>query len=50
MDTLSFNKYYVQGGDWGSSVVNFMAFYYPEKILGMHSNLCISHYFLTQVM
>lgn len=51
MDTLGFNKYYVQGGDWGGSVVNFMALYYPEKVLGMHSNICFSHYFfLTQIM
>ncbi|KAJ8948747.1 hypothetical protein NQ318_017916 [Aromia moschata] len=27
-------------GDWGAAVVNHMATLFPEKIIGMHSNMC----------
>lgn len=31
MTRLGFNKFYVQGGDWGSIIVRNMATYFPEK-------------------
>ncbi|XP_043672403.1 juvenile hormone epoxide hydrolase 2-like [Vespula pensylvanica] len=37
------NKYpqfYVQGGDWGAVITSSMAALYPEKIIGLHSNMC----------
>lgn len=27
---LGFKDYYVQGGDWGSQIVEFMSLFYPE--------------------
>ena len=30
MARLGHDKYYVQGGDWGSAVVNFMGLLLPE--------------------
>nr|QHB21920.1 juvenile hormone epoxide hydrolase 2 [Colaphellus bowringi] len=40
MQKLGFEKYYVQGGDWGAMIVANMATLFPEKILGVHSNMC----------
>ncbi|XP_076659281.1 juvenile hormone epoxide hydrolase 1 [Halictus rubicundus] len=40
MQRLNFKTYYVQGGDWGAVVVANMAALFPEKIIGLHSNMC----------
>lgn len=40
MNRLRFTKFYVQGGDWGSTIVAGMAAMYPDKVIGMHSNWC----------
>lgn len=40
MSRLGFQKYYVQGGDWGSVVGASLATYYPDNVLGLHSNMC----------
>ncbi|XP_066154027.1 juvenile hormone epoxide hydrolase 1-like [Euwallacea fornicatus] len=42
MDIVGFDRYYVYGGDWGSSVVTHLTARYPEKIIGMHSTLCLN--------
>ncbi len=31
MDRLGFEKYYLQGGDWGSVITSVLATYWPEK-------------------
>lgn len=41
MKRLGFEKYYVQGGDWGGVIAAIMAAIYPEIVLGLHSNMCI---------
>ncbi len=38
MTRLGFESYYVQGGDWGSMVVDQMAGMFPKHVRGMHSN------------
>lgn len=40
---LGFSKYYVQGGDWGSTISADMSILFPQHVLGMHSNLCITY-------
>ncbi|KAI4471871.1 epoxide hydrolase 1-related [Holotrichia oblita] len=40
MERLGFDKYYIQGGDWGAMIVTVMSILYPDKIMGMHSNMC----------
>lgn len=40
MERLGFKRYYLQGGDWGGILVQHMATFFPEKVLGMHSNMC----------
>lgn len=41
MSKLGFERYYVQGGDWGSTITQIMAGIFPQKIIGMHSNWCM---------
>ncbi|XP_015187740.1 PREDICTED: juvenile hormone epoxide hydrolase 1-like, partial [Polistes dominula] len=45
MTRLGFEKYYIQGGDWGAIITSSMAVLYPEKIFGLHSNMCTSKLF-----
>lgn len=40
MNRIGFENFYVQGGDWGSTIVTGMAAMYPDKVIGMHSNWC----------
>ena len=40
MNRLGFEKYYIQGGDWGGIIVQHMATLFPEQILGVHANMC----------
>lgn len=37
---LGYEKFLVQGGDWGSIVGSNMAALFPENVLGYHSNMC----------
>ncbi|KAG7202385.1 hypothetical protein KM043_018702 [Ampulex compressa] len=38
---LGFEKFYTQGGDWGSIVTSNLAVLYPQHVLGVHSNMCV---------
>ncbi|XP_033323810.1 juvenile hormone epoxide hydrolase 1 [Megalopta genalis] len=40
MQRLKFEKFYVQGGDWGALVAANMGVLFPEKVIGLHSNMC----------
>ncbi|OAD56030.1 Juvenile hormone epoxide hydrolase 1 [Eufriesea mexicana] len=40
MQRLGFEKFYIQGGDWGSLIVANLAALFPEKVTGLHSNMC----------
>nr|XP_022920508.1 juvenile hormone epoxide hydrolase 1-like [Onthophagus taurus] len=42
MKRIGFEKFYVQGGDWGSVIVANMAVLIPDNLLGVHSNMCFS--------
>lgn len=37
---LGFEKFYIQGGDWGSCIGGHMAILFPKNVLGFHSNMC----------
>uniref|UniRef100_A0A6P7GN73 Epoxide hydrolase n=1 Tax=Diabrotica virgifera virgifera TaxID=50390 RepID=A0A6P7GN73_DIAVI len=43
MTRLGFQKYYLQGGDWGGIIVANLASLFPEKVLGVHSNMCFAN-------
>ncbi|KAJ8721329.1 hypothetical protein PYW07_002104 [Mythimna separata] len=42
MHRLGFEKFYVQGGDFGALIANNMVTLYPEEILGYHTNFAVS--------
>lgn len=42
MKEIGFEKFYVQGGDWGAIILQTMLAIYPQNVLGAHSNLCFS--------
>lgn len=42
MSRLGFDKFYTQGGDWGGAIVSYMSALFPERIIGGHSNMCLS--------
>ncbi|CAG9826364.1 unnamed protein product [Diabrotica balteata] len=49
MARLGFQKYYLQGGDWGAAIVSNLASLFPEKVLGVHSNMCVVNSFLSNL-
>ena len=42
MCALGYDKYVVQGGDWGATVSKWMAELYPDNCIGIHLNLVIA--------
>jgi len=40
MQRLGYDKFFIQGGDWGSVIGSNIATLYPDNVLGYHSNLC----------
>jgi len=39
MMRLGHKKFYCQGGDWGSLVTTYLATFFPENVLGLHTNM-----------
>ncbi|XP_017051762.1 juvenile hormone epoxide hydrolase 2-like [Drosophila ficusphila] len=46
---LGFEKFVVQGGDWGSIIGSNVASLFPENVLGYYSNICGNHSPLGQI-
>ncbi|XP_059061286.1 juvenile hormone epoxide hydrolase-like [Achroia grisella] len=42
MHRLGHNKFYVQGGDWGAIIGSNLATFFPDEVLGYHSNMAFS--------
>lgn len=38
-DVLGYEKFAVQGGDWGASIASILGHRYPERLFGIHLNL-----------
>ncbi|MGW4772579.1 epoxide hydrolase family protein [Nocardia sp. NPDC004278] len=39
MEALGYDRYLVQGGDWGSLVASHLAAMYPERVIGLHLSI-----------
>ncbi|XP_047510618.1 juvenile hormone epoxide hydrolase-like isoform X2 [Pieris napi] len=39
MNRLGHKNFYVQGGDWGALVGSLMATFFPQEVLGYHTNM-----------
>lgn len=42
MIRLGYEKFYIQGGDWGSALGSTIATLFPQNVFGYHSNMCIA--------
>lgn len=42
VDRLGHDRFYIQGGDWGSMITTSMAIFFPEHIIGFHTNMANS--------
>lgn len=40
MKRLNFDRYYLQGGDFGAIIIDIMGILYPDHVIGVHSNMC----------
>lgn len=40
-ERLGIDRFYVQGGDFGSPVSSWLAHDHPENVIGLHLNLCL---------
>lgn len=38
---LGYDKFYIQGGDWGSALGSAISTLFPENVIGYHSNMCV---------
>lgn len=36
---LGFQKFYLQGGDWGAAITSLITRIYPENVLALHLNM-----------
>lgn len=39
MNRLGYEKFFIQGGDWGAVIVDILAAQSPDKVLGLHTNM-----------
>ncbi|CAG2069340.1 unnamed protein product, partial [Timema podura] len=44
MARLGFDKFYVQGGDWGGIIGTHMATLFQENVVGFHTNICVGNF------
>lgn len=42
MIRLGHEKFYIQGGDWGSALGATIATLFPQNVFGYHSNMCVA--------
>lgn len=38
---LGYERFYVQGGDWGAAIGGALATIFPQQVIGFHSNMCM---------
>nr|CAH7739746.1 unnamed protein product [Callosobruchus chinensis] len=41
MERLGHKKFYMQAGDFGHIILQHLAIWFPENVLGFHSNFCV---------
>tara|TARA_B110000438_G_scaffold282921_1_gene310411 strand:- start:1466 stop:2905 length:1440 start_codon:yes stop_codon:yes gene_type:complete len=42
MDKLGYEQYAIAGGDWGAIINRYLAHNYPERLIGLHSNMILA--------
>jgi microsomal epoxide hydrolase len=41
MELLGYDRYFAQGGDWGSAISTATAIKHPERVIGLHVNMIL---------
>ena len=41
-EVLGYRKFVAQGGDWGSAVTSRLGSDFPDSLLAIHLNLCVT--------
>lgn len=44
MKRIGHERYYVQGGDYGHTLASILATFFPDNVLGFHTNMPIVAY------
>lgn len=42
MAQIGYDQYALAGGDWGAIINRYLAFNYPDRIIGLHSNMILA--------
>ncbi|MEX0963007.1 MAG: epoxide hydrolase family protein [Pseudohongiellaceae bacterium] len=42
MARLGYERYAIAGGDWGAIINRYLANHYPERLIGLHSNMVLA--------
>ena len=42
MEKLGYQRYAIAGGDWGAIINRHLANHYPERLIGLHSNMILA--------
>ncbi len=42
MERLGYQRYGLQGGDWGAIINRYHAFHYSDRVIGLHSNFVLA--------
>ena len=42
MERLGYERYAIAGGDWGAIINRHLANHYPDRLIGMHSNMILA--------
>ena len=42
MEKIGYQRYAIAGGDWGAIINRHLANHYPERLIGLHSNLILA--------
>ena len=41
MEKIGYQRYAIAGGDWGAIINRYLAFNYPDRLIGLHSNMML---------
>ena len=42
MEKIGYQRYAIAGGDWGAIINRYLAFNYPDRLIGLHSNMMLA--------
>lgn len=42
MEQIGYERYAIAGGDWGAIINRYLAYNYPDRLIGLHSNMLLA--------